>query len=73
MVWVAVLYALAGSLLTHFIGRPLIGLKFARQQVEADFRFGLVRLRENADNGEEFSVPHAAPHPGTALANVRSC
>jgi putative ATP-binding cassette transporter len=49
MVWVAVLYALAGSLLTHFIGRPLIGLNFARQRVEADFRFGLVRLRENAE------------------------
>ncbi len=49
MVWVAVLYALAGSLLTHSIGRPLIGLNFARQRVEADFRFGLVRLRENAE------------------------
>jgi putative ATP-binding cassette transporter len=49
MVWVAVLYALAGSLLTHLIGRPLIGLNFARQRVEADFRFGLVRLRENAE------------------------
>ncbi len=49
MVWVAVLYALAGSLLTHTIGRPLIGLNFARQRVEADFRFGLVRLRENAE------------------------
>jgi putative ATP-binding cassette transporter len=49
MVWVAVLYALAGSLLTHFVGRPLIPLNFARQRAEADFRFGLVRLRESAE------------------------
>jgi vitamin B12/bleomycin/antimicrobial peptide transport system ATP-binding/permease protein len=49
MVWVAVLYALVGSVLTHVIGRPLIGLNFQQQRVEADLRFGLVRLRENAE------------------------
>jgi putative ATP-binding cassette transporter len=35
--------------LTHLIGRPLIGLNFQQQRVEADLRFGLVRLRENAE------------------------
>jgi vitamin B12/bleomycin/antimicrobial peptide transport system ATP-binding/permease protein len=49
MVWVAVLYALFGSVLTHLIGRPLIGLNFQQQRVEADLRFGLIRLRENAE------------------------
>jgi putative ATP-binding cassette transporter len=49
MVWVALVYAIAGSLLTHFIGRPLIGLDFNQQRYEADFRFGLVRLRENSE------------------------
>ncbi|HLH91208.1 MAG TPA: ABC transporter ATP-binding protein/permease [Xanthobacteraceae bacterium] len=44
--WVALVYAAAGTLITHFIGRPLIGLFFQRQHMEADFRFGLARLRE---------------------------
>jgi len=49
MVWVAVVYALAASVLAHVIGRPLIGLNFQKEQREADFRFTLVRLRENAE------------------------
>jgi putative ATP-binding cassette transporter len=49
MVWVAVAYALAASLLSHFIGRPLIGLNFRQERLEADFRYNLVRLRENAE------------------------
>jgi putative ATP-binding cassette transporter len=49
MVWVAILYALAASVLSHYIGRPLIGLNFRQQRLEADFRFNLVRLRENAE------------------------
>jgi putative ATP-binding cassette transporter len=49
MVWVAILYAIAGSVLTHLVGRPLIRLNFQQQRVEADLRFGLVRLRENSE------------------------
>ncbi|MEI6302091.1 MAG: ABC transporter ATP-binding protein/permease [Betaproteobacteria bacterium] len=49
MVWAAVIYALAGSLITHYVGRPLIGLNFQQERFEADFRFNLVRLRENAE------------------------
>ena len=49
MVWVALLYAIAGTWLTHVIGRPLVGINFDMQRVEADFRFSLVRLRENAE------------------------
>ena len=49
MVWVALVYAIAGTWLTHVIGRPLIGLNFDRQKAEADFRFSLVRLRENSE------------------------
>jgi vitamin B12/bleomycin/antimicrobial peptide transport system ATP-binding/permease protein len=44
--WVALLYAAVGTLITHLIGRPLIGLFFQRQHMEADFRFSLARLRE---------------------------
>ena len=49
MVWVALFYAVVGTWLTHLIGRPLAALNFRQQRVEADFRFGLVRLRENVE------------------------
>lgn len=49
MVWVALAYAALGTWITHRIGKPLIGLNFNQQRYEADFRFGLVRFRENAE------------------------
>jgi putative ATP-binding cassette transporter len=49
MVWVALAYAALGTWLTHRIGKPLIALNFNQQRYEADFRFGLVRFRENAE------------------------
>jgi len=49
MVWVALLYAGIGTWITHLIGRRLIRLNFAQQKLEADFRYGLVRVRENVE------------------------
>jgi putative ATP-binding cassette transporter len=49
MVWVALIYAVVGTFLTHKIGRPLIGLNFNQQRYEADFRFNLVQVRENSE------------------------
>jgi putative ATP-binding cassette transporter len=49
MVWVAVLYAVGGTWLTDWLGRPLVRLNFDRQRYEADFRFSLVRFRENSE------------------------
>jgi putative ATP-binding cassette transporter len=49
MVWMALIYAAAGTWLTHLIGRRLIPLNFEKQRREADFRFALVRLRENTE------------------------
>jgi vitamin B12/bleomycin/antimicrobial peptide transport system ATP-binding/permease protein len=49
MVWVALLYAIIGTWLTHVIGKPLIPLNYNQQRYEADFRFSLVRLRENSE------------------------
>lgn len=49
MVWAAVLYAGLGTWLAHRIGRPLVELNFNQQRVEANFRYGMVRLRENAE------------------------
>ena len=49
LVWAALIYALVGTLLTHLIGRKLVGLNFMQQRYEADFRFNLVRVRENSE------------------------
>lgn len=49
LVWAALLYAIVGTWVTHLVGRPLIRLNFDQQRYEADFRFSLVRLRENAE------------------------
>jgi ABC transporter transmembrane region 2 len=43
-------YAGVGTWLTSKIGRPLVPLNFARQRFEADFRFSLVRFRENTES-----------------------
>jgi vitamin B12/bleomycin/antimicrobial peptide transport system ATP-binding/permease protein len=50
MVWVALVYAVGGTWLTFKIGRPLVRLNFDQQRYEADFRFSLVRLRENTES-----------------------
>ncbi|CUW40113.1 putative ABC transporter, ATP-binding protein [Magnetospirillum sp. XM-1] len=49
MVWVALIYASAASSLALWVGRPLIGATDRRQTAEANFRFGLVRARENSE------------------------
>src|SRR5262245_4866440 len=49
MLWAALLYAVLGTWLTNWIGRPLVRLNFDQQRYEADFRFGLVRFRENTE------------------------
>ena len=46
LVWVCAGYAILGTWVTHLIGRPLIGLNFQQERVEADYRFSLARLRE---------------------------
>jgi len=49
MVWMAMLYAMAGTWVTSKLGWPLINLNFLQQKFEADFRFALVRFRENSE------------------------
>ena len=49
MVWVALIYSVLGTCLTHLVGRPLAALNFRQQRVEADFRYALVRVRENVE------------------------
>jgi len=49
MLWAALLYATLGNWLANRIGRPLIGLNFEQQRYEADFRYSLMRFRENME------------------------
>ncbi|WOH49825.1 ABC transporter ATP-binding protein/permease [Bradyrhizobium sp. sBnM-33] len=49
LVWGALIYSVLGTILTHLIGWPLVGIDFRQQQYEADFRFNLVRVRENSE------------------------
>jgi putative ATP-binding cassette transporter len=49
LVWTALIYAIVGTLIAHWIGWPLAALNFRQQRFEADFRFSLIRVRENAE------------------------
>jgi vitamin B12/bleomycin/antimicrobial peptide transport system ATP-binding/permease protein len=67
MLWVAILYAVFATWLTHRVGRVLVPINFDRQRVEADFRFGLVRFRENVEpvafaKGEDWVRQSAIGH-----------
>ena len=74
MVWLAVVYCVVGTVITHFIGRPLIGLNFRQQRFEADFRHHLVRVREYSeaialDHGEKVERGQLDLRFGAVLRN----
>jgi vitamin B12/bleomycin/antimicrobial peptide transport system ATP-binding/permease protein len=74
MVWAAVGYALFGSVLTNYIGRPQIRLNFNQQRLEADFRHHMVRVREYSeaialDRGERVEREHLDLRFSRVLAN----
>ncbi len=50
LVWVAIIYALFGTLITFKIGRPLVMLNFEQQRREANFRFAAIDLRSHAEH-----------------------
>jgi len=50
MFWFSLLYSAIGTVLVHFVGRKLIGLNFDQQKYEADFRFNMMRVRENSES-----------------------
>jgi len=58
LVWAALIYAILATWFVHLIGRPLIGLYYNQQRYEADFRFNLVRVREN---GEQIALLAGEP------------
>ena len=77
LVWVALIYSVFGTLLAQLVGRPLVTLNFIRQRLEADFRYALVRLRENSEgvalyNGERDEGRILTSRFGAVVANFRS-
>jgi vitamin B12/bleomycin/antimicrobial peptide transport system ATP-binding/permease protein len=50
LVWTALAYAMIGTYCTFRLGRPLVKLDYDQQRYEADFRFSLMRIRENAES-----------------------
>jgi vitamin B12/bleomycin/antimicrobial peptide transport system ATP-binding/permease protein len=50
MLWVAVAYALTGSVLTFLIGKPLVPANFDLQRFNANFRYRMTRIRENSES-----------------------
>jgi putative ATP-binding cassette transporter len=62
LVFAAALYALVGSIVTYFLGRPLVGLNFLQFKKEADYRYKLINVRDSAESiafygheGQEFT------------------
>ncbi len=49
MFWAALLFAIFNTWLSRQIAKPLVGLNMRQQQVEADFRFGMIQVREHAE------------------------
>ncbi len=74
LLWAALIYALIGTAFTHLIGRALIALNFQQQRYEADFRFNLVRTRENSEQiallgGEPAETDRLLQRFGNVVAN----
>ncbi|HET7889447.1 MAG TPA: ABC transporter ATP-binding protein/permease [Bradyrhizobium sp.] len=74
LVWGALIYAMLGTWLTFRIGQPLVGLAFRQQRFEADFRFNLVRVRENSEqiallHGESVEQERLSDRFGRVVAN----
>src|SRR5581483_4006548 len=76
MLWAAVCYAGAGSLMSYWVGRSLINRNADRYAREADLRFSLVRINEHLDGislaaGEEDERRRVELHLGNVLAATR--
>ena len=50
MFWLSLLYSVLGTYFVHLVGKKLIRLNFDQQRYEADFRFSMMRVRENSES-----------------------
>lgn len=77
MFWAAVLYALFGSTLVHFVGRRLVKLNFLSERYNANFRYHLIRAREYGEGiaflqGDEHHAKEARSLFSIIRSNWRS-
>ena len=75
MVWITLIYAAVGTWLTHKTGKVLGWLNFEQQKFEADFRYSMIRLRENSENvafykGERFEGNYFGKKFTTLIDNL---
>jgi len=75
--WAALIYAVIGTTLTHLVGRALTALNYQQQRYEADFRFNLVRVRENSEqiallDGEQTERGRLLGRFGNIVTNWRA-
>ena len=71
-----ILYASIGTIVTSAIGKTLVGQVFNQLQKEADFRYSMMRVRENAEsiafyNGERLEVSIIQKRFQAALDNFQ--
>ena len=76
MFWFTIIYAGVGTWLVHIVGKKLIGLQFNQQRYEADFRFSMMRVRENAESiafyrGENSELENFSWKFGDVIKNFR--
>jgi putative ATP-binding cassette transporter len=76
MLWAAIVYAAAGSLLSYWVGKDLINRNAERYAREADLRFSLVRINEHLDgislaSGEAHERQRVELHLANVLAATR--
>ncbi|MES2308306.1 MAG: ABC transporter ATP-binding protein/permease [Verrucomicrobiota bacterium] len=76
MVWICIGYTVVATWIGHRIGAPLVGMRFFQQRFEANFRYALVRLRENAESvalsrGEQFERKSFIQQFGDVIRNYR--
>jgi len=74
LLWMALIYSIAATWITHLIGKPLIGLEFEQERREANFRFSLARLREYSEQialmrGEGSEQKHLSERFGDIVSN----
>ena len=77
LIVVAFLYAMFGTLIAHLIGRPLIPLNFQQNRYEADFRFAMARVTDNAEpvallHGEQVERAELGKRFGALVRNWKA-
>ena len=75
LIWIALAYAVLGTYFANRIGKPLVHLTFDQQRYEANFRFGMARIRENSEQiaflgGEGAERAALGERYNAVLANV---